>query len=146
MIRNFILAAMLAMFFVPIAAHADEDDDAPAASPAPHAFFINLKDGDAVSSPLNIKFGIVGMEIAPAGTNKPNTGHFHLLIDTELTADQQKLPIPKDEQHLHFGKGQTEATIELKPGKHTLQLVMGDGNHMLHNPPVISEKITVTVK
>jgi hypothetical protein len=87
MIHNFMLAAMLAMLLVPIAAHAD--DDAPASSPAPHAFFLNIKDGDTVSSPVNIKFGIVAMEVAPAGTNKPNTGHFHLLIDTELTANQQ---------------------------------------------------------
>ncbi len=140
MIRHFMFAAAIALFFVPMAAQAV---DAPA---APHAFFANLKDGDAVTSPVKIKFGITGMEVVPAGTNKPNTGHFHLLIDTALTPDQQKLPIPKDDQHLHFGKGQTEATVELKPGKHTLQIVMGDGNHMLHKPPVMSDKITVTVK
>jgi len=144
MIRNIIFAAALALLCTPFAAHAA---DAPATAPAAaHAFFVNIKNGDTVTSPVNIKFGITGMEIAPAGTNKPGTGHFHLLIDTTLTAEQQKLPIPKDDQHLHFGKGQTEATVTLKPGKHTLQIVMGDGNHMLHNPPVMSDIITVTVK
>ncbi len=143
MIRNLIVAAMSILFCIPFVARAA---DAPVAVTPAKAFFVNIKDGDTVTSPLKIAFGISGMEIAPAGTDKPNTGHFHLLIDTELTDDQKKLPIPKDEQHLHFGKGQTEASIDLKSGKHTLQIVMGDGNHMLHNPPVMSEKITVTVR
>lgn len=146
MMRNIIFAAVFALFCVPFAARA-ADAPAPAtATPVAHAFFVNIKDGDTVTSPVHIKFGITGMEIAPAGTNKPSTGHFHLLIDTELTDEQKKLPIPKDDQHLHFGKGQTEADVPLKPGKHTLQIVMGDGNHMLHNPPVMSDKITITVK
>jgi hypothetical protein len=144
MIRNLMFAALFALFCAPFAAQAA---DAPATAPAaPHAFFVNIKDGDTVTSPVKIKFGITGMEIAPAGTNKPGTGHFHLLIDTTLTDEQKKFAIPKDDQHLHFGKGQTEATVTLKPGKHTLQIVMGDGNHMLHNPPVMSDIITVTAK
>jgi hypothetical protein len=143
MSRNIMIAIVFALLCVPFAAWAA---DVPSTPITPHAFFVNIKDGDTVTSPVNIKFGITGMEVAPAGTNKPNTGHFHLLIDTALTADQQKLPIPKDDRHLHFGKGQTEASVDLKPGKHTLQLVMGDGNHMLHNPPVVSDKISVTVK
>lgn len=145
MLRNVMLAVLFFLFFAPVISHA-ADNKVIVTAASPHASFLNLKDGDTVTSPLNIKFGITGMTIVPAGTNKPNTGHFHLLIDTELTPEQMKLPIPKDDQHLHFGKGQTEATIDLKPGKHTLQVVMGDGNHMLHNPPVMSEKITVTVK
>jgi hypothetical protein len=140
------LAALFALFCVPFAARAADTLAPHILFVPPHAFFVNIKDGDTVTSPVDIKFGITGMEVAPAGTNKPNTGHFHLLIDTDLTPDQQKLSIPKDDQHLHFGKGQTEATVALKPGKHTLQIVMGDGNHMLHNPPVMSDKITVTVK
>ena len=140
-IRNIIFAAAIALFCAPLSTHAA---DAP--KQAPHAFFVDIKNGNTVTSPVKIKFGIDGMEIAPAGTDKPNTGHFHLLIDTSLTAEQKKLPIPKDDQHLHFGKGQTEATVDLKPGKHTLQIVMGDGNHMLHNPSVMSDIITVTVK
>jgi len=147
MMRNIILAVAFALFCVPFAARAADAPAPAAATPAvAQAFFVNIKDGDTVTSPVKIKFGITGMEIVPAGTIKPNTGHYHLLIDTDLTDEQKKLPIPKDDQHLHFGKGQTEATIDLKPGKHTLQIVMGDGNHMLHNPPVMSDKITVTVK
>lgn len=147
MMRNIIFAAAFALFCLPFAARAaDAPAPATAISPATHTFFVNIKDGDTVTSPVTIKFGITGMEIAPAGTIKPNTGHYHLLIDTGLTDEQKKLPILKDDQHLHFGKAQTEATVDLKPGKHTLQIVMGDGNHMLHNPPVMSDKITITVK
>lgn len=143
MIRSMIALALIALFCMPFVARAD---DAPKNDAAPHAFFVNLKDGDTVSSPLFVKFGLKDMDVAPAGTNKPYTGHFHLLIDTTLTDEQKKGPIPKDDQHLHFGKGQTETTVTLTPGKHTLQIVMGDGNHMLHNPPVMSDVITVTVK
>ena len=132
----FTLAFLLAVPTV----HAKED-----ASPA-KAFFVNLKDGDTVSSPVKVVFGVRGMKVAPAGTYKPNTGHFHVLIDTQLTKDEMQYAIPKDDQHLHFGKGQKETTLTLTPGKHTLQLVMGDGNHMLHHPPVMSNVITVTVK
>ena len=110
------------------------------------AYFVNLKNGDTVSNPIKITFGISGMKIAPAGTNEPNTGHFHLLIDTQLTAEEKKFAIVKDDKHLHFGKGQTETTLTLTPGKHTLQIVMADGNHVLHNPPVMSDVITVNVK
>jgi hypothetical protein len=143
MIRTMLIIALITLFCVPFAAHAD---DAPKNDAVPHAFFVNLKNGDTVTSPVTVKFGLTGMDIAPAGTNKPNTGHFHLLIDTTLTDEQKKGPIPKDDQHLHFGKGQTETTVTLTPGKHTLQIVMGDGSHMLHNPPVMSDVITVTVK
>lgn len=140
MTRYIMLSALFVLLLAPLFVHAA---DIPA---MPHAFFVNLKDGDTVTSPVKISFGITGMEIAPAGTAKPNTGHFHLLIDTELTAEQKKFAIPKDDQHLHFGKGQTEASIDLKPDRHTLQIVMGDGNHMLHTPPVMSDKITILVK
>jgi hypothetical protein len=91
-----------------------------------------------------VKFGIEGMEVAPAGTEKPQSGHHHVLIDTKLA--DYKSPIPADDHHVHFGKGQTEAKLDLKPGKHTLQLVLGDHNHAPHDPPVQSEVITITVK
>jgi hypothetical protein len=110
------------------------------------AFFVNLKDGDSVTSPVTVKFGVTGLAIAPAGTDAPNTGHFHLLVDTTLSPDEMKFAIPNDAQHLHFGKGQTETTLTLTPGAHTLQIVMGDGKHELHNPPVMSKPITVTVR
>lgn len=118
-----------------------------AQSPAPadaKVMFLEPKDGAEVTSPVTVKMGISGMEIAPAGTEKPNSGHHHILIDKKL--EDPKSPIPADDNHKHFGKGQTEATLELKPGKHTLQLVLGDHNHAPHNPPVVSPVITITVK
>ncbi len=118
-----------------------------AQSPAPagaKVFFIEPKNGAEISGPVAVKMGLTGMEIAPAGTEKPNSGHHHILIDTPLK--DPKSPLPADDNHRHFGKGQTEATLELKPGKHTLQLVLGDHNHAPHDPPVVSEVITITVK
>lgn len=98
----------------------------------------------SVSSPVTVKFGIAGMEIAPAGTDKSNTGHHHLLIDAKLA--DPKAAIPADDNNKHYGKGQTEAVIELKPGTHTLQLVLGDKNHIPHDPIVQSDVVTITVK
>jgi len=109
-------------------------------------YFINLKDGDTVTSPFKVQFGLAGMGIAPAGVEKPNTGHHHLIIDTTLSADQLKAPIPADAQHLHFGGGQSEAMVTLPPGPHTLQLVLGDWSHVPHVPPVMSPVINVMVK
>ena len=109
-------------------------------------YFINLKDGDTVSSPFLVQFGLSGMGVAPAGVEKPNTGHHHLLIDTTLTADQMKEPIPADDNHKHFGGGQTEAMVTLPKGQHTLQLVLGDWTHIPHVPPVMSEPIRITVR
>jgi Domain of unknown function (DUF4399) len=115
------------------------------ASPAgAKVFFIEPKNGAEVSSPVALKFGIEGMEVLPAGTEKANSGHHHVLIDTKLT--DLANPIPADDNHKHFGKGQTEAALELKPGKHTLQLVLGDSGHIVHDPVVQSEVITITVK
>src|SRR6202158_3244946 len=106
-------------------------------------FFVDLKDGATIPSKLKIHFGIENMEIAPAGTVKPNTGHHHLLIDTGLPPLDQ--PIPSDFNHIHFGGGQTEAEITLPAGEHTLQLLLGDQAHMSHRPPVFSEVIPVRV-
>ena len=119
-------------------------------TPAPEGaavYFINLKDGDTVSNPVAIQFGLKGMGVAPAGTEKEKTGHHHLLINAETpSGDALNEPIPADDNHVHFGGGQTEITRELPAGTHTLQLVLGDWSHILHNPPVMSEKITITVK
>ena len=119
-------------------------------TPAPadaKVYFINLKDGDRVISPLVIRFGLSGMGIAPAGTEAPNTGHHHLFVDAPaLEGDALNEAIPMDEHHMHFGKGQTETTITLSKGQHTLQLVLGDWSHIPHKPPVMSERITVTVE
>jgi hypothetical protein len=103
-------------------------------------------DGEVVAAgkPFRVWFGLRGMGVAPKGVKAPNTGHHHLLIDTGLPAAGEV--IPSDRQHLHFGGGETEGMIELPPGKHTLQLVMGDDLHIPHVPPVVSKKITITVK
>ena len=116
-------------------------------SPAPPGatvFIISPTDGATVSSPVSVKFGISGISVAPAGQNTPNTGHHHLLIDTELA--NPDAPVPADPQHVHYGKGQTETSIELEPGQHTLQLVLGDGNHVPHQPPIVSKVVTITVE
>lgn len=102
------------------------------------------KDGDVVSSPVMIQFDVQGMTLAPAGDATPNTGHHHLLIDAPVPDFGQV--IPKDAQHLHFGQGQTMAEITLTPGQHTLQLLLGDGNHVPHDPPVLSPPVTITVQ
>ena len=103
------------------------------------------QDGAVLSGPVTVRFGVKGMDIAPAGEVKDNSGHFHLLIDTdELPIAGQ--PIAKDEHHLHFGKGQTATTLTLAPGEHTLQLELGDGAHVPHTPPVISKRIKITAK
>ncbi|MBV9563746.1 MAG: DUF4399 domain-containing protein [Bradyrhizobium sp.] len=110
-------------------------------------YFINIKDGDTVKSPANIQFGLSGMGIAPAGVETADTGHHHLFIDTDAPeGDALNNTIPMDEHHMHFGKGQTEGSVPLAPGKHTLQLVLGDWTHIPHKPPVMSEKITITVE
>ena len=116
-------------------------------SPAPDgasAYIISPTSGDTVSSPVTVVFGLNGMGVAPAGTEKENTGHHHLLINTELPALDE--PIPADDNHVHFGGGQTEVEIELAPGEHNLQLLLGDLNHIPHEPPVTSDVITITVE
>jgi len=116
------------------------------APPNAAVYFINLKDGDVVTSPFKIQFGLTGMGIAPAGVEKPNTGHHHLLIDTTLSPEELKQPIPADAKHVHFGGGQTETTVTLPPGRHTLQLELGDWSHFPFSPPIQSAVITITVK
>ena len=107
-------------------------------------YIISPVDGEVVNSPVTVKFGLKGMGVAPAGIDKPNTGHHHLLIDvTDGPALDKSLPV--DANHKHFGGGQTEATVELSPGKHTLQLIMGDKNHIPHDPPVMSKETTIVV-
>jgi len=112
--------------------------------PGAQAYFISPANGQTVSNPVLVRFGLKGMGIAPAGIDMPNTGHHHVIVDKPQPP--AGMPIPTDEHHLHFGGGQTEASITLPPGKHTLQLVLGDFVHSLHKPPVVSERITITVK
>jgi hypothetical protein len=105
--------------------------------------FVGLQDGAVLPQQATIRFGLVGMGVAPAGIERPNTGHHHLLIDAKLPP--LDLPIPNDFNHLHFGAGQTEADVTLPLGTHTLQLILGDENHVPHNPPILSKPIKVTV-
>jgi len=111
--------------------------------PGARVYFVDLKDGAVIGPNTTIHFGLHGMGIAPAGTIRANSGHHHLLVDTQLPPLDQ--PIPNDENHLHFGAGQTEGELNLAPGPHTLQLLLGDANHIPHSPAVMSEVIHVTV-
>ena len=123
---------------------------APAALPRTAApanaklYIVSPVAGATVKSPVTVVFGLTGMGIAPAGVQFENTGHHHLLIDTDIPKDAG-MPLPATDNIRHFGKGQTEAVIDLKPGKHTLQLVLGDHLHIPFNPVVASAKITITV-
>lgn len=139
MIRSTILTMALALAVPALAA-----DRAPAPAGAA-VYFITPADGETVSSPVTIRFGLKGMGVAPAGIDKPNTGHHHLLIDTPGLPPLDE-PIPANEHHKHFGGGQTEVTLDLPPGTHTLQLLLADQNHISFEPPVVSEKITITVE
>jgi hypothetical protein len=116
------------------------------ASPAgAKLYIVSPVDGAKVKSPVTVVFGLAGMGIAPAGIKFDNAGHHHLLIDSELPKDMG-MPLPATDKVVHFGKGQTEASITLTPGKHTLQLVLGDHLHIPFNPVVASSKITITVE
>ncbi|MGE3246165.1 MAG: DUF4399 domain-containing protein [Beijerinckiaceae bacterium] len=141
-------AALLAAIVSASATHAGD-------TPAPKGasvYFINLKDGVTVKNPIRIQFGLSGMGVAPAGIKKANTGHHHLLVDRPAFGngpdgkEEANANLPADDHHKHFGAGQTETSVTLSPGKHTLQLVLGDENHIPHNPPVVSPRITITVQ
>lgn len=100
-------------------------------------------DGQVIKGAFWVRMGLSGAGIAPAGVQKANTGHHHLIVDADLPPMDQ--PIPNDHNHLHFGLGQTEARLDLPPGRHTLQLLLGDENHIPHQPPLYSKRITITV-
>ncbi|MDO8290714.1 MAG: DUF4399 domain-containing protein [Parvibaculum sp.] len=135
---------LLASAFV-FSAHAED-----AANPWPEGakpYIISPADGATVKSPVTVIFGLKGLGVAPAGVEKPKTGHHHLLIDTAAPSGEDLgFAIPTDDNHKHFGGGQTETTIELTPGKHTLQLMMGDAAHVPHHPPLVSDVVTITVE
>lgn len=119
---------------------------APPQSTGPAVYFANLSNGQEVTSPFRVVFGLSNYGVAPALTEKENTGHHHLLINETLEGEELDYAIPADAQHLHFGGGQTETVLDLPPGQHTLQLVLGDLNHEILKPPVMSERITITVR
>ena len=141
--RSFLVAAMAAAAaWLPIRAGAGDTPSAPGT----WLYIGYPQDGAVVTAnkPFRVWFGLRNMGVAPKGVKYPNTGHHHLLIDTGLPPDDQE--IPNDRNHLHFGAGETEAMIELPPGRHTLQLLMGDDRHVPHKPPVRSKQITVTAR
>ena len=113
-------------------------------APDAKVMIVEPVDGATVSNPVTVKFALSGMTLAPAGDPAPNSGHHHLLIDQQLA--DPKSNIPADEKHKHFGKAQTETSITLTPGDHTLQLVLGDANHIPHDPIVQSAPIKITVR
>lgn len=117
---------------------------APAAFADNAVYFISPQDGDTVAGQVNVRFGLRGMGVAPAGVEAANTGHHHLLIDVD-TLPPMDAPLPKTDQVRHFGGGQTETTLSLAPGQHTLQLLLGNYSHVPHDPPVMSDKITITI-
>jgi hypothetical protein len=155
------LASLLLLVAAGAAAHGDQKEPhahpaaasaqgAPAAIPRmprpPDAvlYFISPVDGATVESPVTVRFGLRGMGVAPAGVARPDTGHHHLVVNAPTP--NLDLPLPADDQHIHFGGGQTETTLELPPGTHTLQLVLADKDHVPHDPPLVSARITFTVR
>lgn len=139
---------------------ADNDNDAaPEAESAPVAtgtmprtpsvegtsvFFVSPRDGDIVTNPVILNFAVSGMQVVPAGDTTPMSGHHHVIIDAELPP--MDLPIPADANHIHFGDGSSTTEVTLEPGEHTLQLIFADHLHIPHDPPVVSEPITITVE
>ena len=119
--------------------------DRMAAPAGAEVYFIAPQNGAKLHSPVTIKFGLKGMGIAPAGIKFDNTGHHHLLIDTDLSSVNLDAPMPATDKIVHFGKGQTETTVTLSPGKHTLQLIFADYLHQSFDPPLTSKKITINV-
>tara|TARA_B100000886_G_scaffold230148_1_gene160555 strand:- start:42 stop:407 length:366 start_codon:yes stop_codon:yes gene_type:complete len=109
----------------------------------PELYFVNIANGDNVSNPIKVNFGLKNFGVVPAGINLEFAGHHHLLIDVDL--EDFKAPIPSDSNHLHFGKGQTETVLSLSKGQHTLQLVLGNYLHIPHEPPIVSDKILINV-
>jgi hypothetical protein len=137
---RFILICIILFFVSPLSSN-----DGQHSNKNKRVFFVNLSDGEFVTSPVTVQFGINGMNIVPAGIKKPMSGHHHLLINLENLPDMT-MPIPADKNHLHFGKGQTETIIELPKGKHSLQLLLGNYMHVPHEVPLLSEKIVIIVE
>jgi hypothetical protein len=128
-----------------LAAPALAQDRTPAPEDA-RAYIVSPSDGETVSNPVTIRFGLEGMGVAPAGTEVENTGHHHLIINVDQAGYDFSQPVPADDQHVHFGGGQTEVTKELPAGTHDVWILLGDAFHVPHDPPVMSEPITITVE
>ena len=137
------ISTLIFILILPFTSHLMAIEPSPSKNDA-LAYIVSPKNGEKVSNPVTIIFGLKNMGVAPAGVQKEHTGHHHLLINADQIPETNK-PIPSDDNHRHFGKGQTEVTLTLPLGKNTLQLILGDHFHIPHNPPVISEKITIEV-
>lgn len=146
--KHIVVAAVAAWGLSAVAVLAQQT----AAPDGARVYFVNLEDGATTASPVKIVFGLSGMGVAPAGTEKENTGHHHVLLNRapfgEGAEDAEMLldGLPADDHNKHFGGGQTEVMLDLAPGQHSLQLVLGDMNHVPHDPPIASEVITITVE
>jgi Domain of unknown function (DUF4399) len=139
LVRAIILTAALAA--LPGALHAQGTP----APPSAEVYFVAPEDNETAYGSITVRFGLSHMGVTHAGDSFPNSGHHHLLIDVDELPSADE-PIPLDKQHRHFGAGETEAQVDLPPGKHTLQLVLGDANHYMFKPPVVSKKITVWIR
>jgi Domain of unknown function (DUF4399) len=137
------IASALAAVALATAGLAQERASAPSGA---EVYFISPKNGETVRGPVIVRFGLKGMGVAPAGVQFDNTGHHHLLVDTDLSDLNLAAPLPASDKVVHFGKGQTETTLTLAPGKHTLELVFADYKHVSFDPPLHSQKITITVR
>lgn len=140
-------AAFLLGLAAGAAADSHEGGSGPERTPAPkeaRLYFISPEDGATLESPVTVRFGLEGMGVAPSGVSAEQAGHHHLVVDGELPP--MGAPIPSSDTYRHFGGGQTQTTLELEPGEHTLQLLLGDARHVPHDPPVKSERITITVE
>lgn len=142
---NFKLACLLlatASLLNPQRVAAADRDEAPEGA---YAYIISPAHGETVDSEFLVRFGLAGMGVAPAGVERTHTGHHHLLINMDELPSPNE-PMPASDQLIHFGKGQTEALVKLAPGRHTLQLVLGNHHHVMHQPVIKSEPITITVR
>lgn len=139
--RAIVFAFACGLLALPVALSAQAQTPSPDGA---RAYIVSPSDGATVSNPVTVVFGLEGMGVAPAGVEQENTGHHHLLIDDPDFALGE--PLPADDTVVHFGGGQTQTTIELPSGNHTLQILLGDHNHIPHVPPVRSKKITIAVE
>lgn len=144
--RNSIGSWLFVSMLLLISAGTFADENRKKAPEGAKQYIISPVNGSTVKSPFTVQFGLSGMGVAPAGVAKEKTGHHHLLIDTDTKEVDMAKPLPATDKIRHFGAGQTETKLELTPGKHTLQLLMGDENHIPFDPPVSSDKITITVQ
>lgn len=139
------IISVLALAILPFSLSALGDEMVSRSPADARVYFITPVDGQTVAQTFTVKFGLSGMGVAPAGTQKDNTGHHHILIDAEALPDMSQ-PLPATDHIKHFGGGQTETELTLSPGEHTLQLLLGNYAHVPHDKPVLSQKITVTVQ